>query len=227
MRHWVWKQSIVCVRNQPFRLMISEPWSLWKSHASSNNHYVIGLSWRKDKSLLPNNCSLAETRLRSLEKSLGKNEDKARMYDEVISQYVANNWATPLSEEDLKADTKPVYYLPHHGVYRPNKKSTPLRVVFDPASPSNGVSLNSFLFKGPGLIGKLLGVLLRFREEQVAFSGDISKMFLQILLPKEDTHVHRFLWRNLDTTREPTTYALQRVTFGTSLQTSHFGRILP
>lgn len=179
-----------------------------------NNRYVIGLPWKKDKTLLPNNRSLAEIRLRSLEKSLSKNEEKARMYDKAIMQYAANNWAIPLSEEDRKADTKPVYYLPHHGVYRPDKKSTPLRVVFDPASPYHGVSLNSFLYKGPGLIGNLLGVLLRFREEQVAFSGDISKMFLQILLPEEDTHVHRFLWRNLDTTREPTTYALQRVTFG-------------
>ena len=128
------------------------------------------------------------------------------MYDEVISQYVANNWATPFSEEDLKADTKPVYYLPHHGVHRPGKKSSPLRVVFHPASTYNSVSLNSFLFKDSGLIGNLLEFLLRFRKEQVAFSGDISKMFLQILLPKEDTHVHRFLSRNLDTTREPTTY---------------------
>ena len=179
-----------------------------------NDRYVIGLPWKKDKSLLPDNRPLAETRLRSLEKSLSKNNEKARMYDEVISQYTANNWAIPLSEEDLKADTKPVYYLPHHEVYRPDKKSTPLRVVFDPASPYHGVSLNAFLFKVPGLIGNLLGVLLRFREEPVAFSGDISKMFLQILPPKEDTHVHRFLWRNLDTTREPTTYALQRVTFG-------------
>ncbi len=179
-----------------------------------NNRYVIGLPWKRDKSLLPDNRSLAEIRLRSLEKSLSKNEEKARMYDNVIKQYVANNWAIPLNEEDLKADGKPIYYLPHHGVYRPDKKSTPLRVVFDPASPFHGVSLNSFLYKGPGLIGNLLGVLLRFREEHVAFSGDISKMFLQILLPEEDTHVHRFLWRNLDATREPTTYALQRVTFG-------------
>ena len=76
------------------------------------------------------------------------------------------------------------------------------------------MSLNFFVFNGPGLIGNLLEVLLRFREEQVAFSGDISKMFFQILLPKEDTHAHWFLWRNLDKTREPTTYALQRVTFG-------------
>ena len=190
-----------------------------------NNRYVIGLPWKKDTSLLPDNRSLEETRLRSLEKSLSKNEEKARMYDEVISQYVANNWATPLREEDHKADTKPVYYLPHHGVYRPDKKSTPLQVVFNPASPYNGVSLNSFLFKGLGLIGNLLGVLLRFCEDQVAFSGDTSKMFLPILLPKEDTHVHCFLWRNLDTTREPTTYALQRVTFGDKPSRSRHGEL--
>ena len=164
--------------------------------------------------MLPNNRSLAESRLQSLEKSLSKNEEKAKVYDDVITQYQVNNWAIPLSEEDLKVERKPVYYLPHHGVYRPDKKSTPLRVVFDPASPYQGVSLNSLLYKGPGLIGNLLGVLLRFREEKVAFTGDISKMFLQILLPEEDTHVHRFLWRNLDKTKEPTTYALQRVTFG-------------
>ena len=179
-----------------------------------DNRYVIGLPWKKDKTLLPDNRVLAETRLRSLEKSLKRNPDKARMYNEAIMQYVENDWAIPLDEKDLMSDTKPVYYLPHHGVYRPDKKSTPLRVVFDPASPFHGISLNSLLHKGPGLIGNLLGVLLRFREEQVAFSGDISKMFLQILLPEEDTHVHRFLWRNLDTAKEPTTYALQRVTFG-------------
>lgn len=39
-------------------------------------------------------------------------------------------------------------------------------------------------------------------------------MYLQIELPEEDKHVHRFLWRNLDSTKTPTIYALQRVTFG-------------
>ena len=37
------------------------------------------------------------------------------------------------------------------------------------------------------MIGNLLGVLLPFREEPVAFSGDILKMFLQIMLPDSDT----------------------------------------
>ena len=107
-----------------------------------------------------------------------------------------------------------MYYLPHHGIYRPEKKSTPLRIVFDPACTYQGVSLNSLQYKGPCLVGNLLGVLLRFREENVAFAGDISKMFLQILLPESDCHVHRFLWRNMDTSHELMTYALLRVTFG-------------
>ncbi|CAB4003918.1 Hypothetical predicted protein [Paramuricea clavata] len=185
-----------------------------RSWKLDDNRYVIGRPWKRDKNLLSDNRSLAETRLRSLEKSLSKNDVKARMYDQALMQYAENNWAIPVSEEDLKVDRKPFYYLPHHGVYRPDKKSTPLQVVFDPATSYLGMSLNSFLFKGPGLIGNLLGVLLHFREEQVAFSGDISKMLLQILLLEEDTHVHHFLWQNLDATREPTTYALQRAMFG-------------
>lgn len=39
-------------------------------------------------------------------------------------------------------------------------------------------------------------------------------MFLQICWPEADTHVHRFLWRNMDASREPDVYRLMRVTFG-------------
>ena len=35
--------------------------------------------------------------------------------------------------------------------------------------------------------------------------GDISKMYHHVLIP-EDQHVHRFLWRNLETEREPDVY---------------------
>ena len=88
------------------------------------------------------------------------------------------------------------------------RKSTPLRVVFDPACQFHGVSLNSFLYKGPCLIGNLLRVLLRFREDLVGIFGDTSKMYLQIVLPEEDMLVHRYLWRDLDEYRDPAVYAL-------------------
>ena len=132
-----------------------------------------------------------------------KNPLQAKTYTDAIGEYEKNGWARKLKEEEVKDYKGPVYYLPHHGIYRPEKKSTPLRIVFDPACLYKGVSLNSFLYKGPCLIGNLLGVLLRFREEPAAFAGDISKMFLQILLPERDCHVHRFLWRGIDTIQEP------------------------
>ncbi|XP_046555836.1 uncharacterized protein LOC124265089 [Haliotis rubra] len=174
--------------------------------------YEIALPWKMDPHMLPDNYPLAERRLCSLERNLLKNEDKAKMYDNAMQEYVKNKWAEPVSEES--SDASPVYYLPHHGVYRPEKISTPLRIVFDPACIHKGTSLNSFLYKGPCLIGNLYGVLLRFREEVVSFVGDISKMYLQILLPESDTQVHRFLWRNLDVNRKPQIYRLLRVTFG-------------
>ena len=178
------------------------------------DRYEIGLPWKKDKGLLPNNYSLAQKRLFSLERNLRKSNVKARLYKEVMNEYERNGWSRKLSPEEVEDKGKPEYYLPHHGVYRPEKKSTPLRVVFDPACQFHGVSLNSFLYKGPCLIGNLLGVLLRFREDLVGIVGDISKMYLQIALPEEDMLVHRYLWRNLDESRDPTVYALQRVTFG-------------
>ena len=60
----------------------------------------------------------------------------------------------------------------------------------------------------------LFGVLLRFRENQVAFLGDISKMYHRIRIPEMDQQVHRFLWRNLETNREPDIYVKTVLTFG-------------
>ena len=179
-----------------------------------DGRYTIGLPWKRNPADLPNNYTLAKRRLESLERSLARNQNKAKIYASAIQEYERNGWARKLTRSEIEKTSGPVYYLPHHGVYRPEKKSTPLRIVFDPACPYRGVSLNSFLYKGPCLIGGLLGVLLRFREEAVAFAGDISKMFLQILLPESDCQVHRFLWRDMKTSEEPSIYALLRVTFG-------------
>lgn len=166
-----------------------------------DGRFIIGRPWKNDPVQLPNNYLLAKQRLESLERSLMKNPVRAKTYSDAIGEYEKNRWARKLKEEEVKDYKGPVYYLPHHGVYRPETKGTPLRIVFDPACLYKGVSLNTFLYKGPGLIGNLLGILLRFREEPVAFIGVISKMFLQILVPKRDCHVHRFLWRNIDTTQ--------------------------
>lgn len=61
---------------------------------------------------------------------------------------------------------------PHHLVEH-NRKH---RLVFDCSYQYNGESLNSYLLPGPTLGPSLLGVLLRFREHQIAISGDIPSV---------------------------------------------------
>ena len=68
--------------------------------------------------------------------------------------------------------------------------------------------------EGPDLLNNLFGITLRFRERQVALLGDISKMYHRILLPEQDQHVHRFLWRSFETEREPDVYVKTVLTFG-------------
>ena len=124
------------------------------------------------------------------------------------------NYSRKLTEEELKDYQGPVHYASHHGVLRPEKASTPLRIVFNSSAMYQGHCLNDYWMKGPDLLNSLFGVILRFRENEVAVSGDISKMYHQVLIPPADQHVHRFVWRNLDTTRPPDTYVKTVLTFG-------------
>jgi len=50
------------------------------------------------------------------------------------------------------------------------------RVVFDCAAKHKDTSLNDQLLTGPDLTNSIVGVLMRFREEQVALSADIECM---------------------------------------------------
>ena len=63
-----------------------------------------------------------------MERNLLKDGAKAKLCDNAIMEYEKNDWARRLSEEDLEANVKLVHYLPHHGIYRPEKKSNPLRI---------------------------------------------------------------------------------------------------
>jgi len=50
-------------------------------------------------------------------------------------------------------------------------------VIFDTAAKSNGTSQNDQLYQGPDLANRLPGVLICFREEEIAFTADLEAMF--------------------------------------------------
>ena len=119
-----------------------------------------------------------------------------------------------LSKQELEEYKAPIHYISNHEVLRPESKSTPVRIVFNSSAIFRGHRLNDYWKEGPDLLNDLFGVVLRFRENEVAFIGYISKMYHRIRIPEADQHVHKFLWRNLQTDREPDVYIKTVLTFG-------------
>ena len=176
--------------------------------------WMIPYPWAKDPSSLPDNKNQAVKRLESTERRLLKNPDQATAYDNQMVEMEEMKFARKLSNEEIENYKGPVHYISHHAVLRPEKKSTPVRIVFNSSSVYQGNRLNDYWKKGPDLLNNLFGVVLRFREKEVAVSGDISKMYHRVLIPERDQHVHRFVWRNLETKREPDVYVKAVFTFG-------------
>jgi hypothetical protein len=124
------------------------------------------------------------------------------------------NFSRKLTSEELKSYEGPIHYISHHEVVKPEKKSTPIRIVFNSSASYKGHRFNDYWMKGPDLPNNLFGVLLRFRENEVAISADVSKMYHRVLIPERDQHDHRYLWRNMDTNRAPDVYVKTVLTFG-------------
>ena len=103
-----------------------------------------------------------------------------------------NGHAEPVPPETSES-THARWYLPHFGVYHPQKPGK-IRVVFDSAAEKDGVSLNKLLLSGPDLSNNLLGVLIRFRQDPVAFMADIEQMFHSFIVQEDHRDFLRFLW---------------------------------
>ena len=142
------------------------------------------------------------------EKRLEKNPELKKKYHSAMEEYFFGGYAERIEEQP----TEEGWYLPHHPVIS-DTKNTKVRIVSDSAAKVNGVSLNDLLEKGPNLLNDLTGILLRFRRYKYAVAGDISKMFLQILLNPDDQVFHRFLWRK-DPQYKPEIYQFKTVIFG-------------
>jgi hypothetical protein len=160
-----------------------------------NGLFEVGLPWREDDPQVPDIYYLALSRLNSLCRHFVRDPIYLELYSINIKAYVEKGYAEEcLDSHEAPGDTSRRWYLPHFGVTNINKPGK-LRIVHDAAAQSQGVSLNSLLLPGPDMLQSLLGILLRFREGQVALTGDIRKMFPQIKIRNEDRNCPRYLWR--------------------------------
>ncbi|XP_034936335.1 uncharacterized protein [Chelonus insularis] len=106
------------------------------------------------------------------------------------------------------------YYLPHHGVLREDSETTKLRVVFNGSSNSStGLSVNDLQYIGPKIQRDIADILIWIRQYRVVFSSDITKMYRQINVHKDDWDLQRILW--IDDRLNAVPYQLTTVTYGT------------
>ena len=172
-------------------------------------HYQIALPWRQYP---PYNRFMAERRLQALKNKLLLDGELLENYKATMEQYLSKGHARRVPLNKINVQDKPLWYLAHHPVLNKPGKT---RVVFDCASKHKGMSLNDQLLTGPDLTNSIVGVLMRFREEQVALSADIECMFHQIRVSPDDRDAFRFLWwPDGDLTQQPTDHRMEVHLFG-------------
>ncbi|GFX04291.1 integrase catalytic domain-containing protein [Trichonephila clavipes] len=173
--------------------------------------YTVAMPLKEDPSCLGESRQTAIQRLNSLWKRLSRDKEYLSLYEKFLQEYEDLGHM-----REIKVDGSGVsFYMPHYGVYRPEKSTTKMRTVFNASSPStSGKSLNSIQFKGGLVQEDLFSIMVRFRKHKYAFTTDIKKMFRMINIHPEQTCLQRILWKK--GIGEPIkTYELTTVTYGT------------
>ncbi|XP_062704316.1 uncharacterized protein LOC134286681 [Aedes albopictus] len=186
---------------------------LQKTTRRIDGRLETGLLWRNDEPSLPNSYSMAVRRAEALERKLAKDEQLREKVKQLIQEYVAKGYAHRITAAELESsEPGRVWYLPL-GVVRNPRKPEKVRLIWDAAARSEGVSFNDLMLKGPDLLTALPSVLLRFRQKSVAFSGDIKEMFHQFRIRQEDRQAQRFLFRE-HPEEPPQIFVMDVATFG-------------
>ena len=142
---------------------------------NENGSWEAPLLFRQDVKDLPRSRVNAMKRPKSTRRTLDKNPVMKEHYFTFMPKIFDCNHAEIVPLENLRPQ-KLCWYLPQFGLYYP-KQNDKIRVVFDAAAESNGMSLNKLLLSGPDLTNNVLGVLLRFCQDPVAPVADIEQMF--------------------------------------------------
>ena len=163
---------------------------------------VMPSSFKSGRPSMPNNSKAVFMRTKNTLDRLKKNEQKMTeclkcMQDSINAKHVEE---IPKKDFELEEPGKG-WWLPIFPVTHPKKQKT--RLVFDSSATYSNTSLNKVLLAGPDENNRLNGVLQRFRERPIAFSGDVEKMFYAFRLFPEDSNYLRFFWYKNNNVNEP------------------------
>ena len=162
-----------------------------QTKVESNGSYQMPLPFKKEPSL-PNNYKQAAKRLELLKGKLDQDETLKKEYKSFMNEVFQRGEAEKVDIDLKDSNSGKVWYVPHFGVRHAKKGK--LRVVFDCSARYRDTCLNDHLLQGPEHMNSIIGILMRFRNHEIALSCDVEKMFHNFHLPEEDRDFFRFLW---------------------------------
>ena len=149
--------------------------------------------------------------MNSSEKSF-KKKDCLEIAESEVQKLLDQDFVVEIPPENVNHD-QPEWYLPLQAVFTPGRTSQ-VRLVFDASAKGpRRKSLNEHLEKGPNYINRLPIVLMAWRFDKVAYTGDVRKMFHPVLIHPNDQVFHRYLWRTNESLQQKV-YQWKRLNFG-------------
>ncbi|KAF8385083.1 hypothetical protein PRIPAC_74225 [Pristionchus pacificus] len=162
------------------------------------DEYIVKYSVKPEAAtVLPSNYDLAVSRLSSTIRTLSKQRSYLGFYDSIIDDQLHLGQIEKVDPNDNEGI---VHYLAHQPVLRPDKPTTPLRIVYDASAHlKNKPSLNDMIHPGPSDLERIPAILLRARSRKSLIVADVEKAFLQVKLHPSQRNMLRFLWiKDLD-----------------------------
>ena len=161
----------------------------------STKKYEVSLPFINDDKHIASNYKVAEKILQSLVKRFETNPDLKSKYCAAMEEYINEGFAELVPEDEIYSKEAGVYYIPHRAVIKEENTTTKTRIVNNASSSAkNQVCLNDKLLTGPKLQPSIVEILIRWRDDPVAFVSDIKKMYSHIGVRESDRDSLRFLW---------------------------------
>ena len=169
-------------------------------HKNTNGNWEAPLPFKSDDLSLADNKRHCLRSFLSLNGRLLNESKLEKDYLAFMTKRIDNDHASQVPVDQLSKEKGKVLHLPHFHIYHPRKPDQ-IGVVFACSATFKNESLNEHLLQGPDQSNFLIGVLIRLRKEEVAFTCDIEKKVHSFYAnPKDSNFLH--FWGSKTTTSQ-------------------------
>ena len=143
-----------------------------------NGHYTVGLPWKTDTLMLPDNFVPSKYKLELLVKRLNHQPMFLQKHDDIIKKQEKTGIVEPVNILKLTSWWSSLYISQR--IVREDRATTKVRIVYDARANKNGPSLNEMLETGPCIVFKVFEILLRAIRHKFLLVSDTQSAFLNI-----------------------------------------------